>query len=137
MAVKFKNTTVLRKFGLWMSILLVSFCDYLALVPYLLRSLRIQQMFLAREKYVQEERIPRDQIQKWGEIRMLWILFASIVVYTVLTVAYIYNFPDHSFLIASFWIGGLFGEGGTFRSEADVRDLYSTACSHFVMFSGL
>ena len=93
-------------------------------------------MFLAREKYVQEERIPRDQIQKWGEIRMLWILFASIVVYTTLTVGYIYHFPDHSFLIASFWIGGLFRQDGTFRSEAMMRDLYSNACSHFVIFSG-
>mmetsp|Transcript_13206 Transcript_13206/g.22403 ORF Transcript_13206/g.22403 Transcript_13206/m.22403 type:complete len:214 (+) Transcript_13206:352-993(+) len=60
-------------------LLIIPFSEVLAIFPYLLRSLRMQKMFEAREIYYNEERIPRKMIQQWDEFRLLFKIFLPLV----------------------------------------------------------
>jgi hypothetical protein len=54
--------------------------EMLAILPYLLRSLRIQKMFEAREIFCNEERIPKRMIWRWTEERLIKILLPTVLV---------------------------------------------------------
>jgi hypothetical protein len=54
--------------------------EMLAILPYLLRSLRIQKMFEAREIYCNEERIPKKMIWQWKEGRLTKILIPTVLI---------------------------------------------------------
>jgi hypothetical protein len=47
--------------------LILPVSEMLAILPYLLRSLRIQKMFQAREIFCQTDMIPKRMIWKWKE----------------------------------------------------------------------
>lgn len=61
-------------------LMISSFSEILAITPYLLRSLRIQKMFEAREHYYMKDEIPKAKIKKWNEARILKIFFAIMTV---------------------------------------------------------
>ena len=90
-------------------------------------------MFKAREKYAREERIPREEIQKWNEVRMLIILAISISLYTLLSIIVIFCIQDNSYFIASFWIGGVFTETGRFKAANTIYELYNNALAHYML----
>lgn len=60
--------------------MLICFSEVLAIVPYLLRSLRIQKMFSAREIYCITDLMPKNMIWRWREDRIIKI-FLSIVLF--------------------------------------------------------
>ena len=139
MSLKFSDQYDLKVAELWCSILLVTYCEYLALVPYLLRSLRISKMFKARETYVKEERIPREQIQKWNETRMLVILTCIMCVWCAILISSLilgYG-TDSTVFIDRFWIMGLFERNGTFKSAEEMVELMNSACLHFMVVQAL
>ena len=55
--------------------------EMLAIVPYLMRSLRIQKMFEAREIYCDEERIPKQMIWRWKEGSIIKIMVPIIMIF--------------------------------------------------------
>ena len=55
--------------------------EMLAIVPYLMRSLRIQKMFEAREIYCDEERIPKQMIWRWKEGSIIKIMVPIILIF--------------------------------------------------------
>ena len=55
--------------------MLLPISENLAILPYFIRSIRISKMFEAREKYCNDNSIPREQIRKWSEQRMIGFLF--------------------------------------------------------------
>ena len=48
--------------------------EVLAILPYVLRSLRVKKMFQARDSYYDSNKIPRTMIKKWSEKRIIKIL---------------------------------------------------------------
>ena len=54
-----------RPFADFNGLMIMGFSEPLALIPYLLRSLRIKQLFDARELYCDTDRIPKEIIWKW------------------------------------------------------------------------
>jgi hypothetical protein len=81
-----------QKFLIWFAdangYMLLCFSEVLAIVPYLLRSLRIQNMFKAREIYCNTDVMPKQMIWKWREARIIRIFMSIVIisssVYTVL-----------------------------------------------------
>ena len=63
--------------------LITNFSEVLALAPYILRAIRIQKMFKAREMYDKDGRIPRKLIKKWNEILIIKIFIGIMLVYIV------------------------------------------------------
>lgn len=55
--------------------LLFSISHELAILPYLLRSLRIKRMFQLREQYCSDGKLPRKSIERWSENRVIIFLF--------------------------------------------------------------
>ena len=91
--------------------MLLSFSENLAIAPYLLRSLRIYKMFVAREKYCTDDKIPRVFIRKWSEYRAIvflvcWTIFGCI--YHLLE----FYFGERHYMILS--VRGLFTDDGMF-----------------------
>jgi hypothetical protein len=74
MAIAARKDRFFINFQLILSIICVTYFEYCAIIPYILRSLRIKKMFLAREEYIRTQKIPRDGIKKWNETRVLAIL---------------------------------------------------------------
>ena len=56
------------------------FSEPMAIIPYLLRSLRIQKMFKAREIYCQTGTIPKQMIRNWNETRIMKIMLSIVFV---------------------------------------------------------
>ena len=63
--------------------LLVTFSVPLALIPYLLRSIRIKKMFESRDEYCETDKIPRKSIIRWSEERVIKILIMMIGAVTI------------------------------------------------------
>jgi hypothetical protein len=63
--------------------MLLCFSEVLAIVPYLLRSLRIQKMFEAREIYCNTDVMPKTMIWKWREARIIRIFMIIVVVNSI------------------------------------------------------
>jgi hypothetical protein len=59
--------------------MILCFSEVLAIVPYLLRSLRIQKMFKAREIYARTDSIPKRMIWKWREVRIIKIFLICLM----------------------------------------------------------
>ena len=57
------------------------FSEVLAIMPYLLRSLRIQKMFNAREVYARMDIMPKRMIWNWREARIIRIFMAVVVLF--------------------------------------------------------
>ena len=47
-------------------LMLSSFSEFLAFLPYLLRSLRMQLMFKATDEYIKTDKMPKRQIRFWS-----------------------------------------------------------------------
>jgi hypothetical protein len=72
--------------------------EMLAILPYLLRSLRIQKMFEAREIFCNEERIPKRMIWRWTEERLIKILLPIVLLLGgAVVVAGYFGFKDANF----------------------------------------
>jgi hypothetical protein len=67
--------------------MILCFSEVLAIVPYLLRSLRIQKMFKAREIYCDTETMPKRMIWNWRETRVIKIFMSSVAFGTALYMA--------------------------------------------------
>ena len=78
------STKEVNTYWLWYvdisGMMIVPISEMLAILPYLLRSLRIQKMFEAREIYCNEERIPKRMIWKWKDERIAKILVLTVIV---------------------------------------------------------
>ena len=74
-------------------------------------------MFYAREKYAKENKIPRNEIQRWGEWRMIIFLtsFLSILSLTVSVLTYL-GFDEPIWFISSLFIGGVLNPNGTLKN---------------------
>ena len=59
--------------------ILLCFSEMLALIPYLLRSLRIKKVIQARDQYCDEGVMPRKLIRCWGEMRVICILILVMI----------------------------------------------------------
>ena len=72
------------------AICLCNFASILAVIPYVVRSIRIKKMFEFRETYVQTGKIPRHDIRKWDESRLTKniIILSSIYTIAVIDVHY-------------------------------------------------
>ena len=64
--------------------MILCFSEVLAIVPYLLRSLRIQKMFQAREIYAKTDSMPKRMIWNWREARIIRIFLANVILGTAL-----------------------------------------------------
>lgn len=130
---KFKNV-----FAQVNAIGLVSFSEYLALIPYLLRSLRIKKMFNAREKYAREDKIPRIEIQRWAEWKMILYLSSFLAIMSITVTVLSVTGIDHSYwFISTFFIGGVLDYDGKLKPMQEVTDLYNRAISHFMATNGI
>ena len=110
------NTKIIKYWSLTNSIMLSSFSEYWAFIPYLLRSLRIKKMFEAREKYSKENKIPRIEIQRWSEWRMIILLSSFLGSITVLvTILVLFDFDKTMWFISSFYIGGFLNHDGIMK----------------------
>jgi hypothetical protein len=67
--------------------MILCFSEVLAIVPYLLRSLRIQKMFKAREIYCDTEAMPKRMIWNWREARVIKIFMSSVAFGTAIYMA--------------------------------------------------
>lgn len=67
--------------------MVVNFSELLALVPYLLRSMRLGRIFRARDLYCRTGKLPQRMIEKWAEIRVMKCFLAGLVLYYLLLVA--------------------------------------------------
>ena len=73
--------------------------ENLALMPYMLRSIRIRKMFDARDISCKAGRIPKDMIQAWSERRlliglqvyMIFMFFAGFLVYFYIRTFYMFS----------------------------------------------
>lgn len=61
--------------------MLLPISEMLAILPYLLRSLRIQKMFKAREIYCEQGQIPKRMIWNWKEPRIIQILVPTVLIF--------------------------------------------------------
>ena len=75
------NTEYWSKFVDFNGMMILTFSEPLALLPYLLRSLRIKKMFIAREIYVDTGKMPKNMIWKWMEKRISVFLIAGLILY--------------------------------------------------------
>ena len=58
------------------------FSEIIALMPYLLRSIRIYKISNAREEYYLSGLLPRDQIQSWNEHRIMkWLFITAAIIF--------------------------------------------------------
>ena len=73
-------------------LMLTSFSEFLAFLPYLLRSLRMQLMFCARDIYIQNDKMPKRKIELWSEKSLLIIMIGIISLYTA--IVYIVHYTD-------------------------------------------
>lgn len=72
--------------------------EYLAIGPYILRSMRIQRMFTARDIYYRTDLMPRTLIERWTEKRIIkYYLLAMLLIIVVLGVTYNFNFHFTSY----------------------------------------
>lgn len=69
-------------------LMIINFSEFLALGPYLLRALRIQKMFEAREIYYNYGAIPKSMIQRWDECRILKIATPILVLVSSCFIAF-------------------------------------------------
>lgn len=80
----------------------VFIAEALAIVPYLLRSLRIERMFAARETYWSTNVMPKEAIAFWREERMvcalLTVVLGSGVPIAILELIQVHNFPTYNII---------------------------------------
>jgi len=56
-------------------VMIMGFSEFLAIVPYLLRALRVKKLFDAREVYCDTDKMPRNEIWNWRENNVIkWFL---------------------------------------------------------------
>ena len=67
--------------------MLLCFSEVLAIVPYLLRALRIQKMFKAREIYCETDAMPKRLIWNWREARVIRIFMSCVAFGTAVYMA--------------------------------------------------
>ena len=73
-------------------LMLSSFSEFLAFLPYLLRSLRMQLMFKATDEYIKTDKMPKRQIRFWSENVLLCIVLVLVSTYTALI--FIFHYTD-------------------------------------------
>ena len=88
----FKEKRHLYYFSEINGLMLTSFSEFLAFLPYLLRSLRMQLMFRARDIYIKNEKMPKQKIEMWSEKYLLIIMVGVISLYT--TIVFIVHYTD-------------------------------------------
>ena len=75
-----KNKIFWKRFSDFNGYSIFLFSEPMAIIPYLLRSLRIQKMFKAREIYCQTGTIPKQMIRNWNETRIMKIMLSIVFV---------------------------------------------------------
>ena len=68
--------------------MLFAFSEPLALIPYLLRAMRIKKIFEARDIYYESDKMPKKMIAKWKENVLIGILLAYLSVYAFVGMTY-------------------------------------------------
>jgi len=76
-----ENRYFWQQFGDMAGRMLTGFSEPIALLPYLLRSLRIKKLFDMRELYCETEKMPKDEIWDWRERRVIKLLVGGLLVY--------------------------------------------------------
>ena len=114
------------------SILFVTLFEYLALMPYLLRSLRIKKIFQAREEYMKTKKIPRELIENWFENRVLKILTLTCIMLSILSTTLIFLTESKGFLIDSLQMNSLFDDKGKLLPTDQLTFLLDSAALHFL-----
>jgi hypothetical protein len=78
--------------------MIVSFSEPLALLPYLLRSLRIKKLYDAKEIYFDTKKIPKLIIWNWRETNITKKLLTGLFIFATLSITWsmlcIYNFQN-------------------------------------------
>ena len=105
------------------SILPVS--ENLAIIPYALRSFRIYKLFQAREKSCITDKIPKADIRKLSEYRMLLLLFMFIGLMIIIDIIS-FTFKDRIYMFAS--IAGILNSDGTFVDDSYSQRYMSNGC---------
>ena len=75
------NVYFWRPLGDLSGTMLTGFSEPLALLPYILRSLRIKKLFNMREAYCDTEKMPKDAIWDWRENRVIKLLVGCVLGY--------------------------------------------------------
>ena len=83
-----------RAFSYFNGIMVIYISEYLAIGPYILRSMRIQRMFTSRDIYYRTEVMPRMQIEKWTEKRIIKI-YLIVLVFIFIAIGATYKFSFH------------------------------------------
>lgn len=60
--------------------MVVNCSELLVLIPYLLRSLRLNKIFHAREVYCLTGKIPKRMIEKWAERRVIKYFLVFVII---------------------------------------------------------
>ena len=61
--------------------MLISFSELMAILPYFIRSLRIKKMFDFREMYWETDKMPKDLIRQWCEVRVMFFFLGGLFVF--------------------------------------------------------
>ena len=109
------NNKFMKQFTDINGLMILNFSEILASLPYLLRSLRIQKMFEAREIYYLNDRIPKQMIAKWDEVRIIKIMLPIVALFGVVATTFgmvFYPFgsyiPNYNSLSVPSWECGQF-----------------------------
>ena len=66
--------------------MVIGFSEFLAIVPYLLRALRIKKLFDAREVYCDSGKMPKKVIWKWRERNVIKWFMIGLTCFAVITI---------------------------------------------------
>lgn len=58
--------------------------ENLAIIPYLLRSIRIKMMFRARDSYCLEDKLPRKMIFRFSELKLMMVCLVYVTTILVI-----------------------------------------------------
>ena len=65
---------------------MIGFSEFLAIVPYLLRALRIKKLFDAREVYCDTDKMPKKEIWNWREGNVIKWFMIGLISFSVVTI---------------------------------------------------
>lgn len=82
--------------------------EFMVVIPYFLRSLRIKKMFDAREIYWQTDKMPKEMIKRWREKRIMIIFLGTLLFFATIYIILDYDskiLPNYNVMstIAEAW----------------------------------
>ena len=96
------NSPAFAGINCFLGFILLSFCEPMAVIPYILRSIRLYVIFKAQEYYFRERRKPTEWFNWIKEQRMIKICFVWVAILTVISIMLyiLYLFNKDAFLYA-------------------------------------